>query len=186
MKQNLFLASILRSRTCLNHVVRSNSAILRSLKGSRDRKYLFEERTEPLSGDNGWHDRVEKSRFSFCCRLRAAREEPIDLQWATVHVVESWLAAKTSIGLTRRGNPWLFRVWKRFARRDSQSLWRRCSPCECTSLAMHFHAFCKMTDSLFSFVWAWNRVFITSLLMHSQDFKSLLWHKYKSRRNSND
>lgn len=69
-------------------------------QGNRDRKYLFSERTglekerEREKSGRGGHDGEEKSRFGFCCRLRAAREEPIDLQWATVAVVESWPAQK--------------------------------------------------------------------------------------------
>lgn len=79
MRQNLFLASISRSRTCLNDVVRSNSAILRSFKGSRHRKYLFEERSglsrETTAGAIG--SRSRDLVFAVGCERL---EEPIDLQ----------------------------------------------------------------------------------------------------------
>lgn len=42
MRKNLFLASISRSSTCLNDVVRSlNSAIRDPFRESRDRKYIY-------------------------------------------------------------------------------------------------------------------------------------------------
>lgn len=57
--------------------------------------------SELASGIGDRHDQEEKLRF---LPLRTARKESIDLQWATVDVVESRSAVKTSIGLTRRRN----------------------------------------------------------------------------------
>lgn len=53
--------------------------------------------------------------------------------------------AKTSIGLTRRRSPWVFRAKSRSARKDARGLWRRRGSRECTSPRWTSTAFLQNT-----------------------------------------